>query len=362
MCLSSNGKTVTWASNERGYRPNIWKRISIHIKKKEEVNQTAIIKPFSKDCDMLGDAGGKMANPGQQGAQCLPTGSYRPRTPSPLPTISQHASLRARKEEEEEEEAVAAAAAEEEERQDLLVPLPSYLSERPPAQHPPALHQPQQHQLQQHHHHPAPHALRHTPHLQHAGPAPQSSIMDQISCVVHRFTANISELNSMMLPGSSSVPGPSSAASGPAAAAGILGGLPSSPSPSFLIQHDLQLPATVTTYAEVVAVSNVNPHALGGAVGIGGSGLVGTGGRVSPTRLMGSSSTFRALPPAAAARPPELEELVALQPPSPFRDSSLGSASESSASLASQMAPAEQRSPSYDRLVLRHYSQSSSSL
>ncbi len=59
-----------------------------------------------------------------------------------------------------------------------------------------------------------------------------------------------------------------------------------------------------------------------------------------------------------------MEELVSLQPPSPFRDSSLGSASESTASLASQAALAEQQqhSPHYDRLALRHYSQSSSSL
>ncbi|XP_063058206.1 glutamate receptor, metabotropic 5a [Engraulis encrasicolus] len=425
--VSSNGKTVTWASSERGgYRPNLWKRISIHIKKKEETNQTAIIKPFSKDCDLPGGAG----DAGSKGQQCLSTGTYRARSSSPLPTVSHHASLRSR----EEEAAVAAAAAaaasaaatpssqeeeeeeEEEEQQDLLVPLPSYLNERPIIQHPPSasLHQPPQHQHQlplqpQHHHqqqqhpgasHPLRPAQQHPPqqqqqqHPQHqhhqvVGPsasAPhQGSIMDQISCVVHRFTANISELNSMML----SAAGPSP---------GLLGGLPSSPSPSFLIQHDLQMPATVTTYAEVVAVSNVNPHALGGAVSMGaGVGLVsmtGSSCRVSPARLMSNnSSTFRAAspspsltlapsiaappPPSASAsaatssfssflsRHPELEELVSLQPPSPFRDSSLGSASESTASLASQAALAEHQqegSPHYDRLALRHYSQSSSSL
>uniref|UniRef100_A0A8D3CLI2 Metabotropic glutamate receptor 1 n=1 Tax=Scophthalmus maximus TaxID=52904 RepID=A0A8D3CLI2_SCOMX len=38
----SNGKSVTWAKNERSYRPNLWKRMSFHVKKKEavEANQT----------------------------------------------------------------------------------------------------------------------------------------------------------------------------------------------------------------------------------------------------------------------------------------------------------------------------------
>ncbi|XP_076131032.1 glutamate receptor, metabotropic 5a [Alosa pseudoharengus] len=330
--VSSNGKSVTWAANERGYRPNLWKRISIHIKKKEEINQTAIIKPFSKDCDGSGDGSMKMSGKGQQMVQCHPVGTYRPRSPSPLPTISQRTSLRTR-----EEEDAAATAAEEEERHDRVVALPSYLSEPP------------QHQ-----------------HQQRTGSPPQGSIMDQISCVVHRFTANISELNSMMLPGSSAPPGGATSANG-AAAAGVL--LPSSPSPSFLIQHDMQLPATVTTYAEVVAVSNVNPHALGGSLA---AAAAAAANRMSPNRLM-SNSTFKSSPvsvsvsasaSAVAVKPPELEELVALQPPSPFRDSSLGSASESSTSLASQAGMGEQQQPSphYDRLMLRHYSQSSSSL
>uniref|UniRef100_A0A8C9WCN2 Metabotropic glutamate receptor 5 n=1 Tax=Scleropages formosus TaxID=113540 RepID=A0A8C9WCN2_SCLFO len=49
---NSNGKSVTWAQNERGYRHNLWKRISIHIKRKES-NQTAVIKPFHKELDEL---------------------------------------------------------------------------------------------------------------------------------------------------------------------------------------------------------------------------------------------------------------------------------------------------------------------
>ncbi|XP_061818850.1 glutamate receptor, metabotropic 5a [Nerophis lumbriciformis] len=47
--VSSNGKSAGWDENERSYRPNLWKRMSFHVKKKEaaEANQTAIIKPFS---------------------------------------------------------------------------------------------------------------------------------------------------------------------------------------------------------------------------------------------------------------------------------------------------------------------------
>ncbi|XP_061755356.1 metabotropic glutamate receptor 5-like [Nerophis ophidion] len=47
--VSSNGKSASWDHSERSYRPNLWKRMSFHVKKKEaaEANQTAIIKPFS---------------------------------------------------------------------------------------------------------------------------------------------------------------------------------------------------------------------------------------------------------------------------------------------------------------------------
>ncbi|XP_019715114.1 glutamate receptor, metabotropic 5a [Hippocampus comes] len=47
--VSSNGKSAAWKQNERSYRPNLWKRMTFHVKKKDavEANQTAIIKPFS---------------------------------------------------------------------------------------------------------------------------------------------------------------------------------------------------------------------------------------------------------------------------------------------------------------------------
>uniref|UniRef100_A0A8C7JGN6 Metabotropic glutamate receptor 1 n=1 Tax=Oncorhynchus kisutch TaxID=8019 RepID=A0A8C7JGN6_ONCKI len=261
--VSSNGKSVSWSQNERsGYRPNLWKRISIHIKKKEEVNQTAIIKPFSKGAGtpdlapatpQLGDRG---VYDEPQGAQHYPPGTY-PCPPSP------HVGAYRR--------------------------CPSS---------------------------PSPLAL---PTVSQRG----SNIMDQISCVVNRFTANISQLNNMMLPGS-----PPEGADPPPPGPG----LPNT---------------TVTTYAEVAAVaaSNHGNPRVGGSVGV----VYGPGGGVCGT---------------AAVRTTELlEELAALAPPSPFRDSSLESSGATPPSLASESALGEPCPPGkYDRLMLRHYSQSSSSL
>ncbi|XP_077403610.1 glutamate receptor, metabotropic 5a isoform X2 [Vanacampus margaritifer] len=47
--VRSNGKSAAWEQNERSYRPNLWKRMTFHVKKNDavEANQTAIIKPFS---------------------------------------------------------------------------------------------------------------------------------------------------------------------------------------------------------------------------------------------------------------------------------------------------------------------------
>ncbi|XP_030648441.1 glutamate receptor, metabotropic 5a [Chanos chanos] len=291
--VSSNGKTVTWAQNERSYRPNLWKRISIHIKKKEEVNQTAIIKPFSKGSDGPSNAGVKVAYEGPQGTQRYPM-TYHPRTPSPLPTVSQRAAMKRCEVEEEDEE------------QMQVTVLPSYLNE----------------------------------HSQRGGP-PQGSIMEQISSVVNRFTANISELNSMMLPGSPP---------GTAMNASALGANPCSP--TFLLPREMQLPTTLTTYAEVVATANANQRS---AVGITGGLMMACGSsRASPASL--TDSTYDS---SAAIRTTDLEDLAALTPPSPFRDSSDVS---SDTSPTSELPLCEPCSPKYDRLILRHYSQSSSSL
>ncbi|GAA6071435.1 glutamate receptor, metabotropic 5a, partial [Tachysurus ichikawai] len=293
--VSSNGKTVTWAQNERGYRPNLWKRISIHIKRKEEVNQTAIIKPFSKGCDAPLDTGIKVSYERPQSGQRYPV-TYRPRTPSPLPTVCQRGSMQHCCEDEEDvrEQPLPVAA------------LPTYLTER----------------------------------LQQGGPL-QTSIMDQISSVVNRFTANISELNSMMLP-AGSPSGSTINATGPC-------------SPSFkLIPREMQRSTTVTTYAEVVAAANATPRS---AVGITGGIVTGGSSRASPASL--SNSIYDS---SYAVRTTEFDELAALSPPSPFRDSSVDSASDSPTCPGSELVPCERNSPKYDRLMLRNYSQSSSSL
>ena len=151
---SSNGKSVTWAQNEKGTRGNhLWKRLSFHIKKRES-NQTAVIKPFSKTSesryggDITPESGAKMLYEVAEAEEHYPV-TYRPQTPSPISTVSQRAASLVCGPEDPA--------------------VPSYLSEQP----------------------------------QRSGSS-QGSLMDQISCVVNRFTANISELNSMML-----LPGPS---------------------------------------------------------------------------------------------------------------------------------------------------------
>ncbi|XP_064206896.1 glutamate receptor, metabotropic 5a [Anguilla rostrata] len=273
--LSSNGKTVTWAQNERVQSYNLWKRISVHIKKRES-NQTAVIKPFSKD-----EGGVKCIYEVPETNQLYPV-TYRPRTPSHISTVSQRAAPRGCLEEEEEEEVPA---------------LPSYLNERPQR-----------------------------------GPSAQGTIMDQISCVVNRFTANISELNSMMLSG------PPSCGATPTSTTPC--------SPTFLIPREMQLPTSVTTFAEVQAAS-----------GMGANGRMRGLAKAPPLQIMDSLQD-----PTSVMRPSDLEEALAtLTPPSPFRDS-VGSGSGSPTSPASESALCDPSSPRYDRLVLRDYSQSSSSL
>uniref|UniRef100_A0A8D0AFS6 Metabotropic glutamate receptor 1 n=1 Tax=Sander lucioperca TaxID=283035 RepID=A0A8D0AFS6_SANLU len=225
--ISSNGKSVTWAQNEHSYRPNIWKRMSFHVKKKEavEVNQTAIIKPFSKGGDTPADTGGVGM---VDGADISIIGG--------------------------------------------------------------------------------------------------TTIMDQISCVVNRFTANISELNTMMLPGGVTISSTSTTAL-PAAADAAPG------PPQYLTSRSRQAPSNATTYAEVAVVSNFCENRPAGKI---------------YEHLAGTCVSSR--------RAKDMEELVALTPPSPFRDSSLSS----SGSSPTSMSPASEAE--YDQLLLRHYSQSSSSL
>uniref|UniRef100_A0A8C9Q3P4 Glutamate metabotropic receptor 5 n=1 Tax=Spermophilus dauricus TaxID=99837 RepID=A0A8C9Q3P4_SPEDA len=200
---SSNGKSVTWAQNEKSRGQHLWQRLSVHINKKENPNQTAVIKPFPKSTESRG-----LSEPAARSSSS------------------------------------------------------------------------------------------------------QGSLMEQISSVVTRFTANISELNSMML---------STAAPGPGVGAPLCS--------SYLIPKEIQLPTTMTTFAEIQPLSAIEV----------------TGG------------------PEGAAGKPDLEELVALTPPSPFRDS-VDSGSTTPNSPVSESALCIPSSPKYDTLIIRDYTQSSSSL
>ncbi|XP_021572425.1 metabotropic glutamate receptor 5 [Carlito syrichta] len=223
---SSNGKSVTWAQNEKSTRgQHLWQRLSVHINKKENPNQTAVIKPFPKSAE-----------------------------------TSLHSEPAAR------------------------------------------------------------------------SSSSQGSLMEQISSVVTRFTANISELNSMML---------STAAPGPGAGAPLCS--------SYLIPKEIQLPTTMTTFAEIQPLPAIEVTG-GGAQPAAGAPAAGGTARETP-----------AAGPEAAAGKPDLEELVALTPPSPFRDS-VDSGSTTPNSPVSESALCIPSSPKYDTLIIRDYSQSSSSL
>lgn len=301
-CCSSNGKSVTWSQNERAYRPNLWKRMSFHIKKKEavEANQTAIIKPFSKDGIAPVDASVSEQYEEPVAAQPFICSESR----APLSTISQNA-------------AKSRGSQGEMGREEEPAP-PSYVPQPPGS------------------------VRRRSGNGQDAltgddgdvsmvgvgdigigviGGQPQgTTIMDQISSVVNRFTANISELNTMMLPGGAASPASTSPTDTPVC-------------PSHLPPRDRQAPSTVTTYAEVAAVTNFCDNRAAGKI---------------YEHVAGTCVSSR--------RPKDLEELFALTPPSPFRDSSLSSECSSPTSM-SPTSEAE-----YDQLLLKHFSQSSSSL
>ncbi|XP_039600099.1 metabotropic glutamate receptor 5b isoform X1 [Polypterus senegalus] len=272
---SSNGKSVTWAQNERSTRgQHLWKRLSVHIKKRENANQTAVIKPFSKttenrySSDNMPETSAKMLYEVSEAEEHYPA-QYRPQTPSPISTVSQRASSVSRKEEE----------------------AAAYLSEHPQRSN-----------------------------------SSQGSLMEQISSVVNRFTANITELNTMML--SSSPPGTTRS---------------TSICPSYLIPREIQLPTTMTTFAEVQPLPAIEVN-----------------GRSQPASKTSSTSIKDGTSESSAVKT-DFEELVALTPPSPFRDS-VDSGSTSPTSPVSESALCIPSSPKYDKLVLRDYSQSSSSL
>lgn len=291
---------MTWAQNEKSSRgQHLWQRLSVHINKKENPNQTAVIKPFPKSTEGRGPSAGAAGGSGAGAAGAVNAGcavasgpepsdvgpkvlydvgeaeerfpaTARPRSPSPISTLSHLAGSAGRTDDD----------------------APSLPSETAAA----------------------------------CSSSSQGSLMEQISSVVTRFTANITELNSMML---------STAVAPGSAGAPIC--------PSYLIPKEIQLPTTMTTFAEIQPLPAIEV----------------TGGAQQAT----GASPAQETPTGAEAAPgkPDLEELVALTPPSPFRDSA-DSGSTTPNSPVSESALCIPSSPKYDTLIIRDYTQSSSSL
>ncbi|KAM7129105.1 metabotropic glutamate receptor 5 isoform 1-T1 [Ciconia maguari] len=273
----SNGKSVSWAQNEKSSRgAHLWQRLSIHINKKENPNQTAVIKPFSKSTDSsrhsssatFPEASAKTLYDVSEAEEQYPA-QYRPQTPSPISTLSHRTASVSRTEDD----------------------APTFQSE--PTQR---------------------------------SSSSQGSLMEQISSVVTRFTANISELNSMML---------STATPGTMVATPLCS--------SYLIPREIQLPTTMTTFAEIQPLPAIEVNGASQSARKPSNGSVKEGTSEAPSAKQ------------------DLEELVALTPPSPFRDS-IDSGSASPSSPVSESALCIPSSPKYDTLLIRDYTQSSSSL
>ncbi|KAM6140484.1 metabotropic glutamate receptor 5 isoform 1-T1 [Pterocles gutturalis] len=273
----SNGKSVSWAQNEKSSRgAHLWQRLSIHINKKENPNQTAVIKPFSKSTDSsrhsssatFPEASAKTLYDVSEAEEQYPA-QYRPQTPSPISTLSHRTASVSRTEDD----------------------APTFQSEPPQR-----------------------------------SSSSQGSLMEQISSVVTRFTANISELNSMML---------STATPGTMVATPLCS--------SYLIPREIQLPTTMTTFAEIQPLPAIEVNGASQSARKPSNGSVKEGTSETPSTKQ------------------DLEELVALTPPSPFRDS-IDSGSASPSSPVSESALCIPSSPKYDTLLIRDYTQSSSSL
>ncbi|KAM9300904.1 metabotropic glutamate receptor 5 isoform 1-T1 [Morus bassanus] len=273
----SNGKSVSWAQNEKSSRgAHLWQRLSIHINKKENPNQTAVIKPFSKSTDSsrhsssatFPEASAKTLYDVSEAEEQYPA-QYRPQTPSPISTLSHRTASVSRTEDD----------------------APTFQSEPPQR-----------------------------------SSSSQGSLMEQISSVVTRFTANISELNSMML---------STATPGTMVASPLCS--------SYLIPREIQLPTTMTTFAEIQPLPAIEVNGASQSARKPSNGSIKEGTSETPSAKQ------------------DLEELVALTPPSPFRDS-IDSGSASPSSPVSESALCIPSSPKYDTLLIRDYTQSSSSL
>ncbi|NXU73118.1 GRM5 protein, partial [Oreotrochilus melanogaster] len=273
----SNGKSVSWAQNEKSSRgAHLWQRLSVHINKKENPNQTAVIKPFPKSTDSsrhsssatFPEASAKTLYEVSEAEEQYPA-QFQPQTPSPISTLSHRTASVSRTEDD----------------------APTFQSEAP----------------QQ-------------------SSSSQGSLMEQISSVVTRFTANINELNSMML---------STATPGTMVATPLCS--------SYLIPQEIQLPTTMTTLAEIQPLPAIEVNGASQSARKPSNGSIKEGTSETPSAKQ------------------DLEELVALTPPSPFRDS-IDSGSASPSSPVSESALCIPSSPKYDTLLIRDYTQSSSSL
>ncbi|XP_030316845.1 metabotropic glutamate receptor 5 isoform X2 [Calypte anna] len=274
---SSNGKSVSWAQNEKSSRgAHLWQRLSVHINKKENPNQTAVIKPFPKSTDSsrhsssatFPESSAKTLYEVSEAEEQYPA-QFQPQTPSPISTLSHRTASVSRTEDD----------------------APTFQSEAP----------------QQ-------------------SSSSQGSLMEQISSVVTRFTANINELNSMML---------STATPGTMVATPLCS--------SYLIPREIQLPTTMTTLAEIQPLPAIEVNGASQSARKPSNGSIKEGTSETPSAKQ------------------DLEELVALTPPSPFRDS-IDSGSASPSSPVSESALCIPSSPKYDTLLIRDYTQSSSSL
>lgn len=193
---------------------------------------------------------------------------------------------------------------------------------------------------------------------------PQRSIMDQISCVVNRFTANITELNSMML-----LPSPTHLYP-------VFKNRPPSPCPAdqYLQPHDIQVPSTVTTYADIqpLPLTESSSGTRGGcpihSIPPSPYPLPPPHPHISPSLSPAHGELIPCFTNSPLRKSQLEEELIALTPPSPFRDF-LGSCSSSPVSEAGFCLPPVPSHPPpsppslrYSQMALRNYSQSSSSL
>ncbi|XP_066535238.1 metabotropic glutamate receptor 5b [Hoplias malabaricus] len=316
--LSSNGKSVTWAQTERNSKgSHLWQRLSFHIKKREN-NQTAVIKPFSKSSEGRYSGGtelppepanNKLLYEVTEPEERYPI-TYRPQTPSPISAVSQRV--------------VGGTLGRSSATEDQVISGVSYLCQ-------------------------SSRSDSVSCGVVGGASASQGSLMEQISCVVNRFTANISELNSMMLSSS-----PSGGAIGLSSSISAHGHSSNCPPPYFL-PREVSMPTTIattmTTFAEVQPLPPVESSART---------LPGSS-RVPDTRGSPASSITELIIGGASGldsmvTKAELDELLPLTPPSPFRDSIASDSPDSDVGL--EPPP----SPKYECLVLRHYSQSSSSL